>query len=221
MSQPNQSEQFVAQPHTTPSRHAERASYARAEAYRVLDEALVCHVGFISDGRPVVLPTLHVRIDDQLFLHGSVAASLMRQARSGGVDVCVTVTLTDALVLAARQFSHSINYRSVVVHGRAAEVSDEAAKRMAMTALVEHVVAGRTQDSQPPTRKELAATAVLALDLEDVSLKARTGPPADAESAAENAHWQGLLPLRVQAGAPQRHAGPSSPPDYLRRLAPG
>jgi nitroimidazol reductase NimA-like FMN-containing flavoprotein (pyridoxamine 5'-phosphate oxidase superfamily) len=170
-------------------------SYDRETVHAVLDEALVCHVGFVVDGRPVVLPHLHARLDEALYLHGSTAARAMQAAGGGGLDVCVTVTLLDGLVLARSAFHHSVNYRSVVVHGTALVVQDPQEKAAALAALVEAVAPGRTGGTRPPSRNELAATTVLRLDLHEVSVKVRTGPPNDDLEDLGLAYWAGVLPL--------------------------
>lgn len=188
---------------TTPTRHKDRVSYDRLAAHAVLDEAVVCHVGFVIDGQPVVLPQLHARVGDQLYLHGSSGARALRAARNGGLAVCVTVTLVDGLVLARSAFHHSINYRSVVIHGTAEEVTDESAKQAALASLVNAVVPGRSAAVRAPSRKELEATTVLRLPLENVSVKIRTGPPADDEPDLELPYWAGVLPLSSVPGNPE------------------
>jgi len=187
---------------TTPTRHSDRVTYDRTAVHSVLDEAVLCHVGYVLDGRPVVLPQLHARVGEQLYLHGSSGARAMRAAADGGLAVCVTVTLIDGLVLARSAFNHSINYRSVVVHGIAAEVSNEAEKEAALAALVDAVVPGRSAAVRGPSRKELAATTVLRLALESVSIKTRTGPPGDDESDLDLPYWAGVLPLTQAPGPP-------------------
>jgi nitroimidazol reductase NimA-like FMN-containing flavoprotein (pyridoxamine 5'-phosphate oxidase superfamily) len=177
-------------------------SYDRPTVHAVLDEAVVCHVGFVVDGRPVVLPQLHARVGDRLYLHGSTGARALRTARGGGLDVCVTVTLVDGLVLARSAFHHSVNYRSVVVHGAAHVVTDPAEKSAALEALVDRVVPGRTAGTRAPDRKELAATSVLRLPLEEVSVKVRSGPPKDDDEDLDGPHWAGVLPLSTVPGEP-------------------
>jgi nitroimidazol reductase NimA-like FMN-containing flavoprotein (pyridoxamine 5'-phosphate oxidase superfamily) len=190
-------------PRTTPTRAAKRVSYDREAVHAVLDEAVVCHVGFVVDGQPVVLPQLHARVGERLYLHGSTGARALRAAGSGGLAVCVTVTLLDGLVLARSAFHHSVNYRSVVAHGVAVLVEDEEEKVAALAAVVEAVASGRSDGTRPPSRKELAATSVLRLDLADVSLKVRSGPPVDDLEDLDLPHWAGVLPLTMTAGAPQ------------------
>lgn len=165
---------------TTPTRHKERVSYDRAAVHAVLDEALMCHVGFVVDGLPIVLPQLHARADDQLYLHGSSGSRALRSASQGGLAVRVTVTLIDDLVLGRSAFEHSVNYRSVVIHGIATEVTDPSDKPAPLTSLVDAVVPGRTAGVRGPSRKELAATTVLRIELDKVSIKTRTGPPVRA-----------------------------------------
>ncbi len=194
---------YPATPVTTATRLADRVSYDRAAVHAVLDEAVVCHMAFVVDGRPAVLPQLHARRGEVLYLHGSTGARAMRAARGDGLPVCVTVTLVDGLVLARSAFHHSMNYRSVVVHGVAREVTDPAAKAEALTAFVEAVVPGRSAGTRGPNRRELAATTVLALPLEQVSLKRRTGPPSDDAEDLATPFWAGVLPLTLTAGTPQ------------------
>jgi nitroimidazol reductase NimA-like FMN-containing flavoprotein (pyridoxamine 5'-phosphate oxidase superfamily) len=176
--------------------------YDRATAHAVLDEAVVAHVGFVVDGRPVVLPQLHARVDDVLYLHGSTGARALLTARDRGLDVCVTVTVVDGLVLARSAFHHSINYRSVVVHGTATVVDDLEEKTTALESLVDAVAPGRPAGTRGPNRKELSATTVLRLPLEEVSVKVRTGPPKDDEEDLALPHWAGVLPLATVPGEP-------------------
>ncbi|WP_319462288.1 bifunctional pyridoxamine 5'-phosphate oxidase family protein/GNAT family N-acetyltransferase [Micromonospora sp. RTP1Z1] len=203
---------------TTPSRTRDRMSYDETAAHAVLDEAYHCALGFTVDGEPRVLPTLHVRVDDTLYLHGSTGSRPLLAARGdAGLPVCVAVTLLDALVYARSQFHHSANYRSVVAHGTARLVTDEREKTAVLTALVEKVAAGRSTDSRPPSRRELAETAVLALPLREVSVRARTGGVNDDPADLDLPYWAGVLPLRLTAGAPEPDAGVTAPvPAYLR-----
>lgn len=189
---------------TAGTRHRDRLGYDRAAIHAVLDEAVYCHVGFVVDGDPVVLPQLHARIGDELYLHGSTGARALRTARDGGLPVCVTVTLVDGLVLARSAFHHSINYRAVVVHGRAEEVTDPQAKQAALRALVDGIVPGRPAEVRGPSAKELAATTVLRLPLAEASIKTRTGPPVDDADDLALPYWAGVLPLApATAGTPQ------------------
>jgi nitroimidazol reductase NimA-like FMN-containing flavoprotein (pyridoxamine 5'-phosphate oxidase superfamily) len=196
------SDSYPQTPRTSATREAHRMSYDRETVHTVLDEAVICHVGFVAEGRPVVLPHLHVRLGEVLYLHGSTGARVMRTARGDGLAVCVTVTLVDGLVLARSAFNHSVNYRSVVVHGTAVLVEDPQEKSTALAALVEAVVPGRTGGTRPPSRSELAATAVLRLDLREVSVKVRTGPPEDEPEDLGLPYWAGVLPLVTNAGTP-------------------
>lgn len=191
---------------TVPTRSRERASYDRALVHAILDESYLCHLGFVRDGAPVVLPTLYGRVGERLYVHGSTGSRPMRAAGDGakspGLPVCLTVTHVDGLVLAKSAFHHSINYRSVVVHGTAHQVTDPEELRTALDALVDHVVPGRAADSRPGNARELAATAVLRLDLAEVSAKVRTGGPNDDPEDAALPHWSGVVPVRGGYGAP-------------------
>lgn len=188
---------------TTPSRHPERVSYDRERVHTVLDAALFSHVGFVTEGHPVVLPMLHVRLGEALYLHGSTGARALRAACGQGLDVCVTTTVLDALVLARSACHHSVNYRSVVAHGPALVVEDDHEKNAALLALVDAVVPGRSGATRPPSRHELAATTVLRLWLESVSFKSRSGPPVDDPADLDLQHWAGILPLAIVSGAPE------------------
>jgi uncharacterized protein len=198
------SETYLPTADTVPSRHKERVGYDKAVVHAALDEAVLCHLGFVRDGKPVVLPQLHARVDDSLYLHGSSGSRALLDARNGSFPVCVTVTLVDGLVLARSAFNHSINYRSVVIHGRAEEVTEDTAKRAALASLVDAVVPGRSASVRGPNRKELAATTVLRVPLRDVSVKVRSGPPNDDEADLESPYWAGVLPLSsLVAGDPE------------------
>ncbi|MEV7795283.1 pyridoxamine 5'-phosphate oxidase family protein [Streptomyces sp. NPDC087512] len=189
---------------TVPTRSPERASYDRELVHAILDEGYVCHLGFVRDGAPVVLPTLYARVGERLYVHGSTGSRPLRMTGTAdpGLPVCLTVTHVDALVLARSAFHHSINYRSVVVHGTAYDVTDPEEKRTALDALVDHVVPGRSGDSRPGNKKELAATAVIRLDLDEVSAKLRTGGVNDEPEDLALPHWAGLVPLRKGYGTP-------------------
>ena len=202
---------------STLRRLPQRGHYERALINAILDEGFICHVGFILDGQPFVIPTGYARLDETLYLHGS-RASRMLQALRAGVDVCVTVTLVDALVLARSAFHNSINYRSVVVFGRARAVEDETEKLTALHAFTEHVAPGRWAEVRQPTSNELKATAVLALPLAEGSAKVRTGPPLDDEADYALPIWAGELPLRLATGEPvadPRLPAGLEPPAYL------
>jgi RimJ/RimL family protein N-acetyltransferase/nitroimidazol reductase NimA-like FMN-containing flavoprotein (pyridoxamine 5'-phosphate oxidase superfamily) len=201
---------------TTAGRNRSRMHYERAVAHAILDEAYDCSVGFVVDGSPRVLPTLQVRVDGTLYLHGSTGGRLGLSARGDGVEVCVTTKLLDGIVFARSQMHHSANYRSVVVLGRARLVTGNGEKRMAMNALVDKIGRGRATDSRPPNRRELAETAVLALPLREVSVRARTGGVVDEPEDLTLPHWAGVLPLRRVAGPPEPDAGVgAAPPGYL------
>ncbi|WP_416972812.1 pyridoxamine 5'-phosphate oxidase family protein [Streptomyces sp. 4F14] len=189
---------------TTPTRSPHRASYDQDVVHAILDEAYVCHLGFVRDGAPVVLPTLFGRVGDRLYVHGSTGSRPLRMTGQApeGLPVCVTVTHVDGLVLARSAFHHSINYRSVVIHGLAYDVTDPAEKRAALDALVDHVVPGRAADSRPANKKELAATAVIRLDLTQVSAKMRTGGVNDEPEDLTLPHWAGVLPVHRTYGTP-------------------
>jgi nitroimidazol reductase NimA-like FMN-containing flavoprotein (pyridoxamine 5'-phosphate oxidase superfamily) len=191
-------------PRTVPTRYRERARYDRATVHGILDEALICHVGYLSAGQPVVLPTTHVRLDETLYLHGSTGSGPMLVAAGSpeGLPVCVTATLVDGLVLARAAMHHSLEFRSVVAVGNARLVQDRDEKLRALAALLEHVAAGRSADSRSPNARELAATSVLALDLVEVSAKVRTGGPVDDPEDIALPHWAGVVPLALNAGTP-------------------
>lgn len=178
-----------------------RGAYDRETIYSILDEAFICHVGFAIDGQPYVIPTGFARIGDDLYIHGSSASRMLRNL-SKGVDVCVTVTLVDGLVLARSAFHHSINYRSVVVLGKAMLVEDEKEKYDALEAFTEHVIPGRWADIRWPNELELKATSVLKLRIEEASAKIRTGDPKDDEEDYSMDIWAGVLPLTTAAGTP-------------------
>ncbi|MDT4954209.1 MAG: uncharacterized protein QOJ02_2347 [Acidobacteriota bacterium] len=211
-------ENFEPTERTTLKRLPKRGNFEREAVNKILDEGFVCHVGFVVEGRPVVIPTGYGRSGDKLYIHGS-AASRMLKALSEGIDVCVTVTLLDALVLARSAFHHSLNYRSVVVFGRARIVEDEGEKMEALRVFTDHVMRGRWEESRQPNQKELRATTVLSLSLVEASAKIRTGPPIDDEEDMTRDVWAGELPLRVTAGEavpdPQLQAGIELP-QYIR-----
>jgi uncharacterized protein len=187
-------------PRSTVGRHRERGATDRAALYDVLDQGLVCHLALVRDGAPVVLPTGYGRIGDTLYVHGSSGA---RWLREGGIPVCATVTHLDGIVYARSVFSFSMNYRSAVAHGTARLVTEEPERTDALRAIVEHLAPGSWDYARPPTRRELAATAVLALDLTEAAVKIRTGDPGDdAEDVEANEAWAGVLPLHRSWGAP-------------------
>ena len=207
-------------PRTEVRRVPDRARYDTEVVHGILDEALVCHVGFVSDGHPVVIPTIHARDGDRLYLHGSPASRMLRTLKRQ-VEVCVTVTLVDGLVLARSAFHHSMNYRSAVVFGPASEVTGPAEKLAAFRALVDHVAPGRWDDVRAPNEKEIRSTLVLALPLAEASAKVRTGPPVDDEADYALPVWAGELPLRIVPGAPvgdPRLAPGTAVPEHVTSL---
>jgi nitroimidazol reductase NimA-like FMN-containing flavoprotein (pyridoxamine 5'-phosphate oxidase superfamily) len=177
----------------------ERAAYDRATVHAILDEGFICHVGFVAGGQPYVLPTGYARVGETLYLHGSTGSRLGLRP---GMEVCVTVTLLDGLVLARSAFHHSMNYRSVMAIGRTRPVRDPDEKEAALRALVDHIVPGRSDAVRGGDRRELAATAVLALPLAEVSAKVRTGPPKDDDPDYDLPIWAGVLPLQLTPGDP-------------------
>jgi len=209
-------------PRTTLSRLPARGSYDRALIDAVLDEALVCHVGFVADGQPFVIPTIHARLGDRLVFHGALASRMLKASMAA--PVCVTVTLIDGLVLARSAFHHSMNYRSVVILGQAQELVDEAEKTRALEAIVEHVVPGRLPSVRPPSPNEVKATRVLALSITEASAKVRSGPPLDDEADHAIPCWAGEIPLKLcaQVPVPDPRLGADVPvPDTVRRYARG
>jgi uncharacterized protein len=180
----------------------QRGAYERQTVEAILDETLISHVGFVHDGQPVVIPTLHARLQDRLFLHGS-AASRMLRTLAKGVPVCATATLVDGLVLARSAFHHSVNYRSVVVFGQATPVEPEEERLQALELFTEKLVPGRWADVRPPTRQEMKGTKVLSLPLDEASAKVRTGPPIDDDEDYDLPVWAGVLPLSTEVAPPQ------------------
>jgi len=178
-----------------------RGHFDRETVYAILDEGFICHVGFAPQGQPFVIPTGYARVDDKLYIHGSQASRMLRTL-SGGLDACVTVTIVDGLVLARSAFHHSINYRSVVIFGRATIIEDREEKIAALVALSEHIVRGRWADVREPNEEELIKTTVLELPLVEASAKVRTGPPIDDEEDYALPMWAGVVPLKLEAGTP-------------------
>jgi len=208
---------FTPTPKTTIRRLPARGSYDKALAYSILDEALVCSVGFVVAGEPYVIPMAFARLDDQLVLHGAPASRMLGTLASG-VRLCVTVTLLDGLVLARSAFHHSMNYRSVVVLGTATEIKDPGEKRVALTRLVEHVLPGRSRSARAPNEKELVSTRVLVMPIEEASIKSRSGGPVDDENDASVDCWSGHVPLALTAlsPVPDEKYPPSAPlPDEV------
>jgi uncharacterized protein len=201
---------FTPTDRTRVRRLPKRAVYDKDQVYAILDEAYLCHVGFVVDGRPFVIPTGYARSGDQLYVHGS-AASRMLGALASGIDVCITITLVDGFVLARSAFHHSMNYRSVVILGEARVVTDPDEKREALHCFTNHLVPGRWEEVRQPAEQELKATTVLAVPLEEVSAKIRTGAPLDDEEDYALPVWAGVVPVALRTGEPIADA----------RLAPG
>ena len=202
---------------TSISRHAERGSYDRDKAFAILDEALVAHVGLDTGSGVMVIPMTYARMGEELVLHGAVASRWLSSFEAGR-DICVCITLLDGLVLARSAFSHSMNYRSVVAFGSATLIVDAEEKQAAFKALLDHLMPGRWNDSRQPDKKEIGATTVLRMRIDEASIKVRSGDPVDAEKDQDLDHWAGVLPLSLEAGAaipdsltPAGHP----PPDYL------
>jgi nitroimidazol reductase NimA-like FMN-containing flavoprotein (pyridoxamine 5'-phosphate oxidase superfamily) len=202
---------------TTATRTRDRMRYERAAIHAVLDEAYHCHLAFVVDGEPRLLPTLQVRVDETVYVHGSTGSRPLLAARAAdGLPVCLAVTLLDGIVFARSQFHHSANYRSVVVHGTARLVVDDDEKRRVLSALLDKLGPGRAADSRPPTRKELAETAVLAVPLGEASLRVRSGAVSEDEADLTLPHWAGVVPLRLTPGTPEPDSGVTTPPpSYL------
>ena len=199
-------------------RFPKRGRYDRASVYAILDAGILCHMGFVHEGRPFVIPTAYARIGDEIYLHGSAASRALRVLEQG-LPVCVTVTLMDGIVLARTAFNHSFNYRSVVVLGVARAIEGEREKEEALRGFTERIVPGRWKDVRPPTSQELRATTVLALPIEEASAKIREGPPGDAGDELEFKTWAGVVPFELCARAPipdpRLEAGLAAP-DYAR-----
>jgi len=204
---------------TTLKRLPKRGSHERETVNQILDEGFICHVGFAVDGLPFVIPTGYARADDKLIIHGSQASRMLRALKTG-IDVCVTVTLIDGLVLARSAFHHSMNYRSVVIFGRAVPIEQREEKLAALFALSEHMIPGRWQEVREPSEAELQQTTVLSLPIDEASAKIRTGPPLDDEEDYAMSVWAGVLPMRLQFDKPisdPRLPGNIEVPEYVSR----
>lgn len=193
-------------PRSTLRRNRGRGSHDRELIYSILDEALVCHVGFIDEGSVVVLPTAYARVDDLLYLHGA-AANAMLDRLASGVLACVTVTLLDGLVFSRSAFHHSMNYRSVMLFGAGSKVEDEAEKREAVLAMVDHMAPGRSREVRLPTANELRATSVVRFPITEGSAKVRVGGPAEEQEDLKLPIWAGQLPLAISTGMPIPDSG--------------
>ena len=192
--------EFPKTPRNRVKRLPKRAEYDREAVYAVVDSAPICHVGFVQDGQPFVLPTIHARIDDTLIIHGSTASRMMKQLGSGA-ELCVTMTHLDGLVLARSAFHHSMNYRSAVLFGRGEIIRDQAEKLAALEAVSEHLVPGRWGDVRQPTEQELKATTVVRMPIESASVKTRSGDPIDDDADYALPIWAGVLPISTVPGA--------------------
>lgn len=211
-------EDFTPTGRTTLKRLPQRAEYDRARVYQILDEGFICHVGFVVDHQPYVIPTGYARLGDKLYIHGSQASRMLRVLKQG-IDVCVTVTLIDGLVLARSAFHHSMNYRSVVAFGKAVPVEDPEEKLEALRALSDHIIPGRWEEVREPDENEMKATMVLSLPLAEASAKIRTGPPLDDEPDYKLTVWAGVLPLSLvpsEAINDPRLAPETPLPGYIR-----
>lgn len=214
----NETGQTQRTPRTQVRRLPERGAYEQETIYSILDEGLICHVGFVADGSPFVIPTGYARQGDMLYVHGSTASRMIR-ALSLGVEACITVTLLDGLVLARSVFHHSMNYRSVVVLGRGRRIDDDAEKLLALEWITEHLVPGRWREARHPSSQEMKATAVLAFSLAESSAKTRSGPPGDEEEDYALPVWAGVLPLSLAKGElirDERLPGAIAVPGYVR-----
>ena len=210
-------------PRTRVIREPHRGHYDRETAYRILDQGFICHIGFIADGQPFVIPTAYGRAGNDLYVHGS-AASRMLRTLDKGVPVCITVTLLDGLVLARSVFNHSMNYRSVVVLGTATAVQEQEEKLAALQAISEHILRGRWADARKPTEQELKATLVLRIPITEFSSKIRTGPPLDDEEDISFPTWAGVVPLKMVAerAIPDERSDPNQlVPAYAREWSRG
>jgi nitroimidazol reductase NimA-like FMN-containing flavoprotein (pyridoxamine 5'-phosphate oxidase superfamily) len=214
-------ENYTPSARTRVVREPHRGVYDRATAYQILDEGFICHVGFIADGQPFVIPTGYGRAGDNLYIHGSAASRMLRNL-DHGLSVCVTVTLLDGLVLARSIFNHSMNYRSVVVLGTAVAVQDPKEKLEALRALSEHILPGRWPESRQPNEQELKATLVMRLPITEFSAKVRQGPPIDDEEDYSFPTWAGVIPLEMVVGQPindPRLDAKIGVPGYLRQYS--
>ena len=210
--------EYVQTERTRVFRKPGRGSYDRELVHSILDEALVCHVGFVQDGQPYVIPTIHARDGETLYLHGANANRTFR-VLSGGAPCCLTATLVDELVLARAALHHSLNYRSVMVLGAAREVSDAEEKQRALRLVVEHIAAGRSEEVRGPSEVDLRSTKVLAMEIDEASAKVRTGPPVDDDEDLELPYWAGVLPLTNGTGEPVSAPdliGDPPVPDHVR-----
>src|SRR5579872_1795970 len=211
-------ENFSVTDRTRVIREPQRGVFDREAIYKILDEGFICHVGFAVDGQPFVIPTMYARVGDAIYFHGAAGSRMLRNV-SAGIPVCVTVTLVDGLVLERWVFNHSMNYRSVVALGKATLVDAGAEKLEALRGFTEKILPGRWEEARQPNEKELKATSILRLELNEVSAKVRVGPPEDDAEDYALGIWAGVLPMEVKAGAPvrdERCDGAIPVPDYIR-----
>ena len=211
-------EEFPKTSRNSVKRHPERGSYDSTSIYPIIDEALICHVGFVQDGQPYVIPTLHARQGDVVLLHGAKGSRLLRHAEAGG-DMCITITLLDGIVLARAAFSHSVNYRSAVLFGKGSPILDDDARLQALETFTERLVPGRWRDVRPPSAVELKQTSIVAVVIESASAKVRTGPPKDSQDDLDLPIWAGVLPLQQVCGAPvadPQLSVEAEVPEYIR-----
>jgi nitroimidazol reductase NimA-like FMN-containing flavoprotein (pyridoxamine 5'-phosphate oxidase superfamily) len=210
---------FEKTPHTRIRRMPERGHYDSETIYRIVDEALICHIGFIDEGRPFVIPTIHARTGDTLLLHGAKASRLLKHVQAGN-ELCATVTLLDGLVMARSVFHHSMNYRSAVMFGKGRLIENEVDQWDALRVLTEHIMPGRWDDARQPNEIELSATTIVALDIEQASAKIRTGPPGDDDEDYALDVWAGVLPIASHIGQPvddPKRTHDVDVPDYIAR----
>tara|TARA_B110000003_G_scaffold154822_1_gene155462 strand:- start:436 stop:1089 length:654 start_codon:yes stop_codon:yes gene_type:complete len=210
--------EYVRTNKTEVKRKPDRGSYDRETVHSILDEGLVAHVGIVQDETPLVIPMAYGRVEERLYLHGSAASRLLRDARD--LDVCVTVTLLDGLVLARSLINHSMNYRSVVIFGKAKQVTDVDEKSAALEAVTEHIISGRVADTRKNSAKEIKSTLVLSVPINEVSAKIRFGPPNDYEEDMELDVWAGVIPIGVAIGAPEPDeisGDLMAVPDYVKK----
>lgn len=194
-------EKFEKTEKNTIVRVPKRGIYDKEAAYRIIDEALICHIGLVENGQPFVIPTLHARHDDNILLHGATTSRLIKYIQAGN-EVCITMTLVDGLVLARSVFHHSMNYRSVVLFGKGHLIETDEEKLQALELFTERIAPGRWDDARKPNRNELKATSVVSISIETASAKIRTGPPVDDEEDMQLPVWAGVLPLKQQVGLP-------------------
>lgn len=202
------------------NRIPERGSFDKETIYKIIDEERYCHVSFLQDDKPFVIPTIHARMDDNIILHGAKASRMLKHI-SAGNEVCIAITLMDGLVLARSVFHHSMNYRSVVIFGKGEEVMEQEAKLNALHAVTDHLLPGRWEDARQPNEKELNSTTVVSVKIEEASAKIRTGPPKDDEEDYDLPVWAGVLPLIPMLSEPVRDPYQNEDillPDYIKKL---